>query len=65
MKVIDEATGDVYYVYNGEEMVVEQAELNEFGIDDGQLYDNYPGGIPDWSVCYKGKKKNKMENDNI
>ncbi|MCD7892811.1 MAG: hypothetical protein LUG60_03825 [Erysipelotrichaceae bacterium] len=65
MRVIDEINDDIYYVYNGEKLQSEVAELTEFGMDEGQLYDNYPGGIPNWSVCYKGNKKNKIENDNI
>ncbi len=65
MKVFDEKTGHYYYIYAGEEMTVEKAELTEFGIDEGQLYDSWPGGIPNWSVCYKGKKINKIENDKI
>lgn len=27
--------------------------------------DGKTGTIPNWSVCYKDNKKNKIENDNI
>ncbi|MCD7948957.1 MAG: hypothetical protein LUG12_01675 [Erysipelotrichaceae bacterium] len=65
MKVFDEKTGHYYYIYDGEEMITEKAELTVFGIDEGQLYDCWHGGIPNWSKHYKGKKNNKVENDNI
>ncbi len=68
MKMYDEKTGDVYFIYNGEDMpllndTMTKEELRQF--EEDCLLDGNPGGIPDWSVCYKGNKKNKIENDNI
>ncbi|MCD7892818.1 MAG: hypothetical protein LUG60_03865 [Erysipelotrichaceae bacterium] len=65
MKVFDEKTGHYYHIYAGEDVSVAKVELTEFGIDEGQLYDGFPGGIPDWSKHYKGNKNNKIENNNI
>ncbi len=67
MKMYDEVTGEVYYVYAGEEIPhledsLSEEELKQLKRD--EALDGNPGGIPDWSKHYKGNKK-KIENDNI
>ncbi|MCD8028040.1 MAG: hypothetical protein LUF02_05130 [Erysipelotrichaceae bacterium] len=68
MKMYDEVTGKVYHIYAGEEIqrledILSEEKLKQLERDES--LDGNPGGIPDWSVCYKGNKKNKIENDNI
>ncbi|MCD7950317.1 MAG: hypothetical protein LUG12_08685 [Erysipelotrichaceae bacterium] len=68
MKMYDAVTGDVYLVYGGEEISFLDDSMTEEErkqLAEDILLDGKPGTIPNWSVCYKGNKKNKIENDNI
>ncbi|MCD8028038.1 MAG: hypothetical protein LUF02_05120 [Erysipelotrichaceae bacterium] len=68
MKMYDEVTGEVYHIYAGEEIlhledILSEEEFKQLKRD--EALDGFPGGIPDWSKHYKGKKQNKIDNDNI
>ncbi len=59
MRSVDEKTGIIYYSYSGEiiprmEDSLTEEELKQLERD--EALDGNPGGIPDWSVCYKGDK---------
>ncbi|MCD7808371.1 MAG: hypothetical protein LUH02_03435 [Erysipelotrichaceae bacterium] len=66
MKIFDEKTGHYYYAYTGEaiprmEDILSPEKLKQ--LEEDELLDGKPGTIPNWSVCYKGNKKNKIDNN--